>query len=330
MKRLIGVLILIAMSGSGLLLNNALTRPNGGAGLVVVEIAPGASTRAVSKKLFKAGVISSPALFEIETRFRGKKGVIRAGEFSLPRNISIRQVALRLARGGTVLHRVTIPEGLTIDETGDALEKAGIVGADEFKAALLIYSEKPPRQIPSKSLEGYLFPETYYFRKGVSAKEVIKTMVSEFYRQAPSVLPGSVMSDPDKLHRIITLASIIEKETGVDAERKLISSVFTNRLKKGMLLQSDPTVIYALPYFDGNLHKKDMKYDSPYNTYLHKGLPPGPIANPGLASIDAARRPLKEHYLYFVSKNNGEHHFSKTLKEHNRAVMIYQIKRGRR
>ncbi|VAX16915.1 FIG004453: protein YceG like [hydrothermal vent metagenome] len=330
MKRLIGALILIAMFGSGLLLNNALTRPNGGKGSVIVEIAPGASARYVSRKLFKAGVINSPALFEIEARLKGIKNVIRAGEFRLPRNISIREVALRLARGAAVLHRVTIPEGLTTYETGEALEKADIVSSDEFKAALLIYPKKQRRKIPSKSLEGYLFPETYHFRKGVSAREVIKTMVSEFYRQAPSVLPGSVISDPDQLHRIITLASIIEKETGVDAERKLISSVFTNRLEKGMLLQSDPTVIYALPYFDGNLHKKDMKYDSPYNTYIHKGLPPGPIANPGLASIDAARRPLKGNYLYFVSKNNGGHHFSKTLKEHNRAVMIYQIKRGRR
>ncbi len=330
MKKLIGALTLIAVSGSGFLLNNALTRPNGGKGSVIVEIAPGASARAVSKKLFKAGVISSPALFEIEARLKGIKNVIRAGEFSLPRNISIREAALRLAGGGTVLHRVTIPEGLTVGATGETLEKAGVVSAEKFKAALLIYPKKQQRKIPSKSLEGYLFPETYHFRKGVSAREVIKTMVNEFYRQASSILPGGAMSDPDELHRIVTLASIIEKETGVDAERKLISSVFTNRLKKGMLLQSDPTVIYALPYFDGNLHKKDMKYDSPYNTYIHKGLPPGPIANPGLASIDAAWRPFKENYLYFVSKNNGEHHFSKTLKEHNRAVMTYQIKRGRR
>jgi len=330
MKRLIGSLILIAVLGSGFLLNNALTRPNGGAGSVVVEIAPGASARAVSRKLYKAGVINSPILFEIETRFTGKKDVIQAGEFRLPRDISIRQVALRLAMGGAVLHRVTIPEGLTIVETGKKLEEAGIVSLAEFKAALLIYSQKLTRPLPSESLEGYLFPETYHFRKGARAKEVIEAMVNEFYRQVSKVLPDSVVNDPDQLHRIITLASIIEKETGVKGERKLISSVFTNRLKKGMLLQSDPTVIYALPYFDGNLHKKDMKYDSPYNTYVHRGLPPGPIANPGLASIDAAWRPLKENYLYFVSKNNGEHHFSKTLAEHNRAVMTYQVKRGHR
>lgn len=330
MKKLIGIFILIVLPGSGLLLNHALTSPNDGAGSVVVEIAQGASARTVSRKLFKAGVISSPALFEIETRLKGKKSAIRAGEFRLPRNISIREVALRLAKGGTVLHRVTIREGLTIDGTGETLEKSSIVSADEFKAAVKIYSEKPPRPISSESLEGYLFPETYHFRKGVRASEVVQAMVNEFYRQASSILPDSVINDPEELHRIITLASIIEKETGVERERRLISSVFTNRLKKGMRLQSDPTVIYVLPGFDGNIRKKDLKYDSPFNTYIHRGLPPGPIANPGLASIDAAHRPLEKNYLYFVSKNNGEHHFSRTLKEHNRAVLIYQIKRGRR
>lgn len=330
MKKLAGIFILIVLPAFGLLLNSALTRPHDGAGSVVVEIAPGASARAVSNKLFQAGVISSPALFEIQTRLKREQNAIRAGEFRLPRNISIREVAFRLAKGGTVLHRVTIREGLTAGETGEELEKAGIVSADLFKAAVKKYLQKPHHPIPPESLEGYLFPETYHFRKGVRASEVVEAMVDEFYRQVSSILPDSVITDSGKLHRVITLASIIEKETGVDAERRLISSVFTNRLNKGMRLQSDPTVIYALPSFDGNLRKKDLKYDSPFNTYIYKGLPPGPIANPGLASISAAQRPLEGDYLYFVSKNNGEHYFSRTLKEHNRAVMTYQIKRGRR
>ena len=140
-------------------------------------------------------------------------------------------------------------------------------------------------------------------------------------------MPKSIANDPEKLHQIVTLASIIEKESSKEYERKLISAVFNLRLEKNIPLQSDPTVIYALPNFKGNIRKKDLSYNSPYNTYLYKGLPPGPISNPGLGSILAAHEPANVDYHYFVSKNNGEHFFSRTLKEHNKAVKIYQIKK---
>ncbi len=330
MKKLIPAGVIVLLLGGAGWLNMALTSPHDGKGEVVVEIRPGESARAVSRKLFREGVIKSPLLFEIETRLKRNKTRIKAGEFRLPRDISIRDVVVRLTEGGTVLHRVTIPEGLNISEIGRELERSNIVSAAEFEAAARALAVERSRAIPADSLEGYLFPETYHFRKGVPADEVVSSMVREFYSQAGAVLPDKIMNDPEALHRIVTLASLIEKETGAEGERKLIASVFLNRLEKNMLLQSDPTVIYALPDFDGNLRKKDLTYDSPFNTYLYRGLPPGPIANPGRASISAAFHPAEENYLYFVSKNNGEHYFARTLVEHNLAVRRYQIKGGRR
>ena len=225
---------------------------------------------------------------------------------------------------------MTIPEGLTIPEIAQALEKSNIVTADDFLNAVAELAQSKEWGIPAESLEGYLFPETYSFRKGVSAESVAREMVNTFYKQIATVAPDGFLDDPEALHEIVTLASIIEKETGAEHERKIISAVFTNRLKKNMLLQSDPTVIYALPKFDGNIRRKDLSYDSPYNTYKYPGLPPGPIASPGLGSLDAALSPASESYLYFVSKNNGEHHFSKTLREHNNAVRKYQLNKRSR
>lgn len=327
MKKLIAVSVIFLPIAAVILLNMALTSPNSGQGDVVLEIEPGESVRSVSKRLKDAGAIQSQLLFKIEARLEERNGKIKAGEFRLPKNVSIRDLVAHLTQGPTVLYRVTIPEGLTIDEVGAQLEKSNIVNKAGFAAGVNAYLRDGSRKIPYKSLEGYLFPETYHFRKRITAKEVVEAMTREFYRQVSAILPKHILNDPEALHRIITLASIIEKETGAGRERKRIASVFVNRLKKKMRLQSDPTVIYALPSFDGNLRKEDLMYDSPFNTYEYRGLPPGPIANPGLASINAAFRPAETDYLYFVSKNNGEHHFSKTLKEHNIAVQRYQLKK---
>ncbi|MDP6626047.1 MAG: endolytic transglycosylase MltG, partial [Nitrospinota bacterium] len=178
------------------------------------------------------------------------------------------------------------------------------------------------------SLEGYLFPDTYYFEKKISDYDILKKMVDAFRKK---IMIQEIMVEAKKsnlsLHEIVTLASVIEKETGKEEERPLISAVFHNRLRKKMRLQSDPTVIYAIRNFDGNLRKKDLRIDSPYNTYRYAGLPPGPIANPGLSSIKTAMQPAKANYLYFVSKKDGEHKFSSTLKEHNQAVLKYQKRR---
>ncbi|MFQ5717561.1 MAG: endolytic transglycosylase MltG, partial [Nitrospinales bacterium] len=185
--------------------------------------------------------------------------------------------------------------------------------------------------IPGENLEGYLFPETYHFDKNTDERAIVKTMVDTFKRRA---LKPEYLDRARELgfsfHKIITLASLIEKETGREDERELISAVFHNRLRKNMRLQCDPTVIYALKNFDGNLRKKDLGIDSPYNTYRYAGLPPGPIANPGLESIRAALYPASANYIYFVSKQNGSHEFSSALADHNRAVRKYQLKKSGR
>ncbi len=326
MYKLIAILLFSALLGSAAMLNVALVTPNAGHGEVVVEIKRGQSVRAIAKKLFDSGVIGSPFLFEMEARFlRSSGGPLQAGEFSLKRNLSIREVVSKLVEGKTMLHSVTIAEGLTVLQIAAQMEKAKIVTADDFLKAVTAEAMDKKWRMTHGSLEGYLFPETYKFPKNTPAAKVVTVMTEMFFKQARKMLPEPVVSTPETLHKIVTLASIIEKETGAKNERSLISAVFINRLKRNMPLQSDPTVIYALPHFDGNLKKKDLKYDSPYNTYMNRGLPPGPIANPGRASLNAAYRPARVDYLYFVSKNNGEHHFSKTLNEHNRAVRQYQI-----
>ena len=182
--------------------------------------------------------------------------------------------------------------------------------------------------IPSDSLEGYLFPETYHFSKQTSEHKIIHTMVDAFKKRVINQeLLDRVQRSGLSLHEIITLASLIEKETGLNEERKHISSVFHNRLRKNMRLQTDPTVIYAINEFNGNIRKKDLNINSPYNTYRYKGLPPGPIASPGLKSITAALNPIKTNHLYFVSRKDGSHHFSSSLEEHNHAVRRYQLKK---
>jgi UPF0755 protein len=235
-----------------------------------------------------------------------------------------------LKEGRVILHEIRIPEGYNARQVGRLLEEKGLLTQETFTP--LIHDPDFIRRlgIDATSLEGYLFPETYYFSKHVQGEEVIETMVSRFKRAIP--LEWSQRARELRLteHQMVTLASIIEKETGVDDERPLISAVFHNRLKRHIPLQSDPTVIYALPDFTGNLTRKHLSRASPYNTYRVKGLPPGPIANPGAKSLEAALYPADVNYLYFVSKNDGSHYFSMTLVEHNRAVQYYQPRRSSR
>lgn len=304
-----------------------ITRPNNGAGFEVFEIKKGESVQAVAKRLHKSGIISSPLFFEMESRLKGVEGKIHAGEYRLPLNLSARAILKLFIKGRTILHSVTIPEGLTLHEIAKVMEKSGLMNAEEFIIAASDSTILASFNLPWKNAEGYLFPETYSLPKGITPREAVKAMIKTFFDKVKNVLPENVVANPVELKKIVTLASIIEKETGAGHERKVISAVFNNRLRIGMRLQSDPTVIYAMPHFDGNIRKKDLEYDSPYNTYLYKGLPPGPIASPGLDSIRAALFPEKVDYLYFVSKNNGEHQFSRTLKEHNNAVKRYQIRR---
>ncbi|MDH5511167.1 MAG: endolytic transglycosylase MltG [Nitrospinota bacterium] len=333
MKKSLAAIVILVLSAGAIfaLFEVAVTRPGAGAGDVMFEARKGESTRSVARNLERQGVVPSALLFELEMRGCNRGQSVKAGEYLIPLDYSTRQVAELLLSARTWARPVTIREGLTVRETALEMEKAGIMSASDFNEAARGMAERMRADgFPGGTLEGYLFPDTYNFSKSITPMAAVVVMVDTFRKKAAETLPMEVVEDPVALHRLVTMASIIEKETGAGFERPLISAVFHNRLKRGMLLQSDPTVIYSLPSFDGNIRKKDLSYDSPYNTYRYRGLPPGPIANPGLESLAAAWRPADSDYIYFVSKNNGEHYFSETLAEHNRAVITFQIRRGRK
>ncbi len=297
---------------------------------VVFDIRPGMTLKQVATELSRRGLIHSPTTFQTIAYIQAKQKQVMVGEFSLSPSMSPHEILLRITSGKTVLHPVTIPEGYRITEIAALLHSKDMMDREVFIRQTKDKSLIRALGIPADSLEGYLFPETYHFSKFTSEKKIIQKMVDTFRQQ---VLKPELIANAKKTslswHEIITMASLIEKETGLDSERKIISSVFHNRLRKNMPLQTDPTVIYAMKNFDGNIRKRDLRIDSPYNTYLHKGLPPGPIANPGLKSIVAAISPIESDHLYFVSRQDGSHQFSSTLIEHDRAVQKYQSRKVR-
>ena len=295
---------------------------------IIFEIQPGMTLKQVALELSSLGLIRSPSAFQAIAYIQDKETQVMVGEFSLSPSMLPTEIILRITSGKTVPHPVTIPEGYRITEIAALLHEQGLGDPDVFIRETQDKHLIRSLGIPINSLEGYLFPETYHFSKFTPETKIIRTMVDTFKEQVSNVqLMQSAKESPLSWHEIITLASLIEKETGLDSERKMISSVFHNRLRKNMRLQTDPTVIYAIEQFDGNIRKRDLKIDSPYNTYRYKGLPPGPIASPGIKSIVAAMSPIESDRLYFVSRQNGSHHFSSTLKEHNQAVQKYQLRR---
>ena len=295
----------------------------------VFEVKSGMTLKQVSQELFRQNLIRSANAFQAIALIQDKEKLIKVGEYYISPSMLPAEILQRITSGKTVLHSITIPEGYRITEIANLLEEKDLADKNIFlqeaKNVELLEG------IPTSSLEGYLFPDTYHFGKRTTEAAIINKMVETFKERA---LKQEFLKRAEDLgfsyHEIITLASLIEKETGKDSERKQISSVFHNRLKKNMLLQTDPTVIYAIDIFDGNIRKRDLNIDSPYNTYRYKGLPPGPIANPGLKSIIAALYPATTSNLYFVSKQDGSHKFSATLNEHNRAVQKYQLRKIRR
>tara|TARA_B100000686_G_C16768626_1_gene963507 strand:- start:757 stop:1758 length:1002 start_codon:yes stop_codon:yes gene_type:complete len=294
--------------------------------LQTFEIKSGMSLNKVSKELSRQGLIRSSSAFQAIALLQEKQKLVMIGEYNVSPSMLPMEILQRITSGKTILHPVTIPEGYRIIEIGDILAKKGL--ADKEKFITQTRNIELLKGIAIDSLEGYLFPETYHFGKYTDEKLIVKTMVNTFRERA---LNNKFINRAKEMgfsyHEIITLASLIEKETGKDSERKQISSVFHNRLKKNMLLQTDPTVIYAIENFDGNIKKRHLKIDSPYNTYRYKGLPPGPISSPGLKSIVAALYPANTSNLYFVSRRDGSHHFSSTLNEHNQAVEKYQLRK---
>ena len=235
----------------------------------------------------------------------------------------------KLRRGLILTHTITVPEGYAREQIAEILHGKELVDRKVFLSLTEDETVLQKYGVTGPSLEGYLFPDTYQFGRGVSPSLVIDTMIRRFW-QMVGPLTDKARETGMSMGEIVTLASIVEKETGRPEERPLIASVFLNRLRRGMRLESDPTVIYGLESFDGDLRKKDLTHKSPYNTYVIRGLTPGPICSPGLASIEAVISPARTEYLYFVSKNDGSHHFSGTLAEHNRAVERYQKRKGKK
>jgi UPF0755 protein len=296
----------------------------------IVNIPDRTSFQQIAALLEREELIKSRLAFVWLGRYQSADRKIQAGEYELNAGMTPAEILARLTIGQVMLHPTLIPEGLTMAQIADIFGQQGLVDRQEalrlMKDPVFIAS----LGINADTLEGYLYPDTYKFPKGVRPKEVITTMVEHLRQVYSPELQERAQELKMTQHEVLTLASVIEKESGSNGEREEISAVFHNRLKKRIPLQSDPTVIYGLPNYDGNIHKKDLLSPSPYNTYRISGLPPGPIANPGIQSIRATLYPSNSRALYFVSKNDGTHQFSATLTEHNEAVEKYQKRPFRR
>jgi UPF0755 protein len=296
---------------------------------ILVSIPPGMSLDSATKTLAQRGVVRHPLLLKGIFYYQQTQSQLKAGEYVFDRPMTPLEVYGKLLRGEQQYRVLTIPEGTSTFDLGAIFEKEGFPKAD-FEKALkspAVDAELNTIEPSLKSTEGFLFPETYYLSKKDNAEKVVLIMLQEFKKRFRPEFNKRAAELGMNVVQVVTLASLIEKETGQESERPLIGGVFHNRLKKGMLLQCDPTVIYALRInnqYKGTITYADLKKESPYNTYVSPGLPPGPIANPGEESIRAALYPETTDKLYFVSKNDGTHHFSATLPEHNRAVQQYQ------
>ena len=288
-------------------------------------ISPGETLTGIARQLEEQHLIDNALFFRLYVRYKGAAGALQAGEYLFNAPHTPSEILAILQQGKVKLYRLTLPEGLNIRETAAAAARAGFCTQAEFIALCKNPAFIKELGISARSLEGYLYPDTYFFARTADCKQVIKTMTRSLDQVFTPAWKERAQSLGFTPHEILTLASIIEKETGKAFERPVIASVFHNRLKKGMKLQSDPTVIYGDPDFKGRIRTRHLRRKTPYNTYVIKGLPPGPIANPGAHAIEAALYPDRTDYLYFVSKNNMTHQFSRTLKEHNRAVRKYQL-----
>ena len=298
---------------------------------MTIQIERGATSREIAEALEEAGVIRSRWLF-LAVRGLRPRTVLMAGEYRFWRPLTVWRVFDKISRGQVEYHRLTIPEGLTRFEIADLVAAAGLSTREEFLAEAERAHQIQGRFREAANLEGFLFPDTYYFTRDITAREFVQMMIDQFYRVFQDAALGN--SVPLTPYEIVTLASLIEKETGIGGERPLVSSVFHNRLRENILLQCDPTVVYGLILknrFRGRIYRSDLQDKHPYNTYVHAGLPPGPIANPGRASLEAALKPAESGYFFFVAEplGTGKHVFSKTLQAHNRAVVEYRQDRNR-
>jgi peptidoglycan lytic transglycosylase G len=324
------LLVLVAAGGAAWWFYTGVDRPYKGydAPETFVEIPPGAGSVAIAKRLADAGVVQDVTSFRLALWLSHEGRRLQAGEYRFDHPLSARQVADKIARGDVYFRPITFPEGLTIKQMAAVYEAKGFGPAKEFldaaKNAALVRAVDPA----ATDLEGYLLPDTYKMPRTSTAPQLVARMVQDFMKALTPDLLDAAEQRHLTVRQFVTLASIVEKETGAKEERPLVAAVYSNRLRIGMGLQCDPTVIYALDragLYNGNLTRENLQYDSPYNTYRYAGLPPGPIAAPGRASLAAAAHPADVPYLYFVSRNDGTHVFATTLDEHNRNVQKYQV-----
>lgn len=281
-------------------------------------------TREIAARLRDAGVIRSSGTFLV-LRYLLPGRSLKAGEYYFDHPLSVRAVIEKLRRGEVYYYTLTIPEGHNLFDVAALMAGTGLVTHEEAWRALQDPALVTDLDPTARTLEGYVFPDTYRFTRPASARAMTNAMVSRF-RAVYGELAGPY-SPARPVHEVVTMASLVEKETGVTAERPLVASVFYNRLQTGMRLQCDPTVIYAAlldGHYRGAIYQSDLESDSPYNTYTHTGLPPGPIANPGRAALEAAMAPASTKYMYFVANGDNGHHFSATLEEHFRNVTAYR------
>jgi UPF0755 protein len=296
--------------------------PSGSKQVVRVEVPRNATLRTIAERLEQKGLIRHRYAFMLLARIMGESNSLKAGEYELQPRMQVLEIIDKLSRGDATAVWFTVPEGYTAPQVAQTLSELGMIDRRHF----IRLSESDGSRfdvgvsVPRRSLEGYLFPDSYKFKKGVSEATIISGMLKNFHTQVVDGLRGEIRGNDLPLDKLVILASLIEREARVPEDRPLISAVIRNRLKRKMLLQIDATVLYALGHHKDRVLFADLKVDSPYNTYKYPGLPPGPICNPGIESIKAALRPAKVDYLYYVARSNGSHIFSTTLAEHNAAI----------
>lgn len=333
--RMLGALLLLALVAGGLVLWQARlfldTPPASPGAEVLFDVEPGTPFGKVARQLVEKGIVTDARKFGWLARYKAWDSRLQAGRFALNTGWTPERVLDQLVNGRPVLYRITVREGLTWWETGRLLAEAGFVRFEDFRAVITDGDFLRHYGIPFATAEGFLMPDTYLLKKPdepdpAAARAVAGRMVDTFWRKTAALWPQGQKPKGEELRRIVILASVVEKETAVPAERARVAGVYANRLRRNMLLQADPTVIYGLgPSFGGNLRRTHLNDpQNLYNTYQRPGLPPGPICSPGAAAIRGAISPEKHDYLYFVAKTDGgEHDFSTTLEQHNRAVRRY-------
>jgi len=290
----------------------------------VFSVAPGETLGRIAERLEREKLVRSAFAFEMLARWREQESALQVGEYALSPAMAPDEILATIAQGRVVTYEMAIPEGFTVLQTAERVATGKFAERDAFLAVARSAEIAEKLGVEGETLEGYLFPETYRIPHGLSAEEIARVLVDHFLAVWRELEPQATAAGLS-MREVVTLGSIIEKETSAPEERPLIASVFLNRIARGMRLETDPTVIYGIPDFDGNLRRRDLEDRSnPYNTYVIPGLPPGPIASPGRAALQAVLEPATSDYLFFVSRNDGSHVFSKTYREHVAAVNRYQ------